>query len=363
MTKVPFIAALAAMSLAACSEDEPVSVNTLEETPIDFRPAMGSRATETTNANLESINVTSFIGDANYFTKIDFNKGTDGFFTSTDKYYWPGDTTTLSFYAFSPNEDGLGADVTMTADTKTVENFSVPEQIADQIDFVTAYATGRKDINEKSGVQLDFKHQLAQIEIRAKSANQNYVYKVAGARIGRVEYLANFDFTTEKWTLDDWHDTAIYDASCDTVTLSADPVDVMGTAGNAMLMPQSLTPWSPKDDPDNVARESYLSILVRIASKDGAVIYPFPSDTQKDATGNKRQFAWASIPLSGTWEAGKKYVYTLDLTDGAGNVDPDDPQPGTRVLGDPIKYTVNVEDWIEADQAIPMPGIRTGNEL
>ncbi len=362
MTKVPFIAALAALSLAACSEDEPVSVNTLEETPIDFRPAMASRATETTNANLESITVTSFIGDANYFTKIDFNKGTDGFFTSADKYYWPGDTTTLDFYAFAPNEDGLGADVTMTADTKELTSFATPEQIADQVDFVTAHATGRKDVNEKSGVELDFKHQLAQIEIRAKSGNEQYVYQACGARIGRAQTTASFDFASGEWTLDDWHETAVYDAYCDTVTLSSTPVSLMGEAGNAMLIPQTLTPWSPAGDPDNVARESYLSVLIRIASKDGAVIYPFPSDTMKDASGNKRQFAWASIPLSGTWEAGKKYVYTLDLSEGAGNVDPDDPTPGDRVLGDPIKFTVNVEDWTDADQAIPMPGIKTPHD-
>lgn len=122
-----------------------------------------------------------------------------------------------------------------------------------------------------------------------------------------------------------------------------------------MLIPQTLTPWSPTGDPDNVAREAYLSVLIQITTADGAQVYPFPSDTKKDENGQKRQYAWASIPLSGTWEAGKKYVYTLDFSNGAGYVDPDDPIPGKSVLGDPIKFSVNVTDWDNSESDIPMP--------
>ena len=77
-----------------------------------------------------------------------------------------------------------------------------------------------------------------------------------------------------------------------------------------------------------------------------------------DSNGNKRQYAWASIPLSGTWEQGKKYIYTLDFTDGAGNVDPDDPTPGEVVLGDAIKMVPQVEDWTEADMPITMTQVK-----
>ena len=168
-------------------------------------------------------------------------------------------------------------------------------------------------------------------------------------RIGRPQFKADFDFETSKWTLDDWHDTFVYESSCDTITLTDEPVSIMGTSGNAMLLPQTLTAWSPTNDPDNVAREAYLSVLVNITTKDsGAQIYPFLTDPQK------RSYGWASIPLSGTWEAGKKYVYILDFTRGAGVIDPDDPNPGKPVLGGDIKLKVNVLPWVDAPIDTPM---------
>lgn len=357
------LAALATAGLVSCADEEPS--NYLREgskaNSISFRPAMGaqSRAVETTNDNLGSIYVTSFMGGKEYFNDVEFSKGTDGFYNSTATYDWPGDNTRLKFYSYSPSLDELGADITISNDTvPTLENFSVAENIADQVDFITAQAAGTRTENEETGVPLTFSHRLAQVEIRAISNNTTYVFKVAGARIGRVEYLGSFNLDTEEWTLDDWHDTAIYDTSITPVTLGSEAVSLMGDGGNAMLLPQTLTPWSPVNDPDNVARESYLSVLVNISTKDGLQFYPFPSDTQKDSSGNIRKYAWASIPLSGKWEAGKKYVYTLDFTEGAGNVDPDDPQPGNPVLGKAIKFTVNVENWSDAPSTIPMTPVR-----
>lgn len=141
------------------------------------------------------------------------------------------------------------------------------------------------------------------------------------------------------------------------MTLTADPVSIMGPSGNAMLLPQTLYAWSPTADPDNVARDVYLSVLVRITRKDnGYVMYPFSNDTLTDDNGQPRKYAWASIPLSGKWEQGKKYVYILDFTLGAGNVDPDDPTPGEPILGE-IKFKVNVEDWVADNIPTPMNGI------
>lgn len=354
--------ALSTLALASCSNDEPVSsrqdFNSQEA--ISFRPAtrLSTRATETNNSNLSKIFVSAFYQDQNYFNNEEFDKGSDSFFTSAKKYQWIGSDSTLNFYAYSPSQDEMGADVNISDDNRSlkIESFAVPEQIADQVDIITSNATGNGKDNRETGVELTFDHRLSQIEVRAKSENTTYTYKVVGVRIGRAQYMGSFDFATNTWALDDWHDTAVYTSSCDTITLNATPQSIMGESGNAMLLPQTLTPWSPTGDPDNVARESYLSVLVQITTNDtGMVIYPFPYDTQIDPnTGKKREYAWASIPLSGTWEQGKHYIYTLDFTNGAGNVDPDDPTPGQPVLGGEIKFTVNVNDWAEGDNAIPM---------
>ncbi len=351
------LAALAATGLSSCADDEPIDSRSAAGESISFRPAMAgqTRATETTNDNLSSIFVTSFMAGKKYFNDVEFSKGTDGFFTSTDSYKWPGDDTQLSFFAYSPSMNDLGSEVVITDDNSLqLQSYVTPEEIADQKDFITANATGIRSENEENGVELTFSHRLAQIEIRAITNNEKYVYTVAGARIGRPETTGTFDFNTNEWTLDSWHETGIYNTSITPVALSSTSVSLMGDAGNAMLIPQTLTGWSPISDPDNVARHAYLSVLINISTKDGVQMYPFPSDTMKDANGNPRKYAWASIPLTGTWEQGKKYIYTLDFTDGAGNVDPDDPNPGTPVLGKDIKFTVKVLDWTDAESTIPM---------
>ncbi|MDE6556830.1 MAG: fimbrillin family protein [Duncaniella sp.] len=360
MKSSAFLLAFSALLLASCSQDEPVAVN--DSSAISFRPALGSRATETTNSNLSKFYVTSFLdGDTKnasvYFTDIQFDKGNDGYFTSAKPYYWPGDNSTLAFYAYSPSQDELGADITMTATDKKLENFAVADSIADQVDFITSYGTGNRKDNETAGLELTFSHRLSQVEVRAKSENPNYTVQVRGVRIGRPQYMGTFDFATNEWTLDDWHDTAVYTSQCDTVTLTKNAVSVMGNAGNAMLMPQQLVAWDYKNDPDNVARQAYLSVYIRITDPDGSQIYPFPHDTYKDTfTGaDHRQYGWASIPIDTKWEQGKKYVYTLDFTQGAGVVDPDDPTPGVPVLGDPIKFNVNVLNWEEEDEPTAMP--------
>lgn len=370
-TTALLIAAAASLTLAACSEDEPLSVNTRSGDAISFRPAMGSRATEVTNANLQSFYVYSFLGDAPYFNNVAYTKGADGFYNSATPYYWPVDNTPLDFYAFSPSiaelmagsdeyDDELSteegeAGMTMNATAKKLENFRVNDSIGAQVDFITANGTGTRNANMAAGLELTFGHRLSQIEIQAKSENKDYTFKVMGARIGRAENKGTFDFTTNTWTLDDWHETSVYTASCPEVTLSATPVSIMGAQGNAMLLPQTLTAWDPTGDPDNVAREAYLAVLVQITTTDTGTRF-FPTDsTSVNGTKVARTYGWAAIPLKATWEAGKKYIYTLDFTNGAGFTDPDDPNPGKPILDTPIKFTVNVENWIDTNSPVNMP--------
>lgn len=353
-------AVMSVLGLASCAQEDTVDeLKTKADNAISFRPAFSAqtRASEINNSNLSEIYVTGFMPDTLYFHDVKFSKGSDGYFTSLSKYLFPADTTTLKFYSYWPSQDVLG-DLTIDGKDVKLENYLTPEYIEDQVDFITANATGSQQLNGNTGVALDFKHRFAQVEVRAKSDNKDYKYIVSGVRIGRPQTTGTFDFATEEWTLDDWHDTGVWTSSCTPVQLTSDAVSIMGEAGNGMFIPQTLIPWSPTNDPDNVAREAYISVLVRITTNEGVALYPFPSDKQLDKNGQKRQYAWASIPLSGTWEQGKKYIYTLDFTDGAGTVDPDDPTPGKPVLGDPIKFTVNVEDWVDAPINKPMTAIK-----
>ena len=343
MKKFAFIAALTGMALVSCSQDEPVDIN--KGRAIDFRPEMAARGrgAEITNADLTSINVTAFLGNAVFFEGLDFTKGSDGFFTSTPEYYWPGDDSELTFYSYSPTTPG--GTVTMTSDAKTMTDFSPAAEIADQVDFISVVASGKKSTNEDAGVALQFSHRLSQIELRAKTDNEAYNFEGTGVRIGQPVSEGDFDFTTTAWTLGT--DKAEYTEEYTTpVTLGSEPQTIMGEGGNAMLIPQQLTAWEPETDGANTAKGAYLAVKLRITTQAGAEVYPFPSDNT--------HYAWAAIPVGTDWVAGKKYVYTLDFTHGAGNVDPHGPNPGTPVFGGPIKFTVDVDDWTPSNEDVPM---------
>lgn len=343
MKKQIMFMAMTAMLIASCSSDDVVSTNTGRA--IDFRTSVGTRGAETTTANISKFWVTAIDkAGANYFSKQEFTK--DGeFFTSSPLYYWPAGE--LNFVAYSPSETDLGGSLTISNTTKELKDFSPAAEIADQKDFVTATATGTKAANETNGVALTFAHQLSQIEIKAKNTNTGYVYKVVGVRIGKPVSKGTFTFDTNKWK--PGTEKANYSVEYTAPrTLTADAATMMGKANdNAMLLPQQLVPWKPETDKTNTNNGAYIALKIQITTKDGARVYP--------ATGD---YDWAAVAIDTNWEAGKKYVYTLDFSSGAGKVDPEKPdptdpdpfKPGEDILGKPIKFTVTVTDWVPAVQ-------------
>lgn len=348
MKKQIMFMAMIAMLIASCSSDDVVSTNTGRA--IDFRTSVGTRGTETTTANIDKFWVTAIDeAGANYFSKQEFTKKDDGVFTSSPLYYWPADT--LNFFAYSPSETDLGATVTINKDTKTLADFSPAAKIADQKDFVTATASGKRTDNETKGVKLTFEHQLSQIEIKAKNSNTGYVYKVVGVRIGKPVSKGTFTFGANTWALTTT-EKANYAVEYATTprTLTENAATMMGTANdNAMLLPQQLVAWIPETDKANTNKGAYIALKIQITTASGARVYP--------AKG--KEYDWAAVAVGTNWEAGKKYVYTLDFSNGAGKVDPEKPKPtdptdpfkpGEDILGKPIKFTVTVNPWASADQ-------------
>lgn len=349
MKKQLVMMSMAAMLIASCSNDDVVSTNTGRG--IDFRTSLATRGTETTTANIQKFSVTA-IDDkgALYFQNQEFTRGEGDVFSSTPVYYWPAGE--LKFYAYSPSAAELGGELTINNTTKTLTGFSPAAAIKDQKDFVTANATGTKAANEGNGVHLTFAHQLSQIQINAKNTNSGYVYKVVGVRIGKPVSKGDFNFATPAWTLSTTK--ANYEeVYTEAKILTADSKTMMGEGGNAMLIPQQLVAWASKTDKKNTAKGAYLALKIQITTKDGARVYP--------AVG---EYDWAAVAIDTNWEAGKRYVYTLDFSNGAGKVDPEKPtpdpenpdpfNPGEDILGKPIKFTVTVTDWVEAGQPIDM---------
>lgn len=352
MKKQFMFMAMAAMLIASCSSDDVVSTNTGRA--IDFRTSVGTRGAETTTDNITKFWVTAIdeAGD-NYFSKQEFTKVGE-FFTSSPLYYWPADT--LNFFAYSPSEKDLGATVTITNAIKTFANFSPAADIANQKDFVIATASGTRKDNAPNGVELTFAHQLSQIEIKAKNTNTGYIYKVVGVRIGKPVSKGTFTMgkTPSPWDLIKTA-TANYavEYATNPITLTANAATMMGTAnGNAMLLPQQLKAWTPETDSTNTNNGAYIALKIQITTAAGAQVYP----------AKKGEYDWAAVAVGTNWEAGKKYVYTLDFSKGAGKVDPEKPtpeptdpfKPGEDILGKPIKFTVEVTPWTSVDQSTSM---------
>ncbi|WOG11688.1 fimbrillin family protein [Bacteroides caccae] len=365
MKKYFLFSAMAALALASCTNDDVVDVN--KGGGISFRASLDKARTKavTSLSNLNAFNVTAIGNSSNYFTDLGVTSSDNGStWTTAYTYYWPG--YELAFFAYAPQTPGGTVGISGTG--KKISDFSPAQDVSAQNDLVIAYNTGTKAANERSGVPLNFKHALSQIEVQAKCSNEKIKIEILGVRMVNAATKAEFTFpeteTTSAYVLaqsqwagwsgaDGGHETAYYIKGEQPVTLTDNAQSIMFGDDNFMLLPQQLTAW------DGTASQTgaYLSVLCRIYSVDGGneiLLYPQPTDTDnKDG-----KYAFSAVSIDTNWEPGKKYTYTLNFCDnggGAGKGDPDpdpdepvDPDPGVDpgepILG-PITFTVTVDEW------------------
>lgn len=394
MKKIVLLTSAAALVLASCSDDQVKDVN--RGRAIDFRAETASRATETTAANLESFYASAYDGADIYddFSEESFLK-VEGFFMSKTNHFWPEDENKeISFVAYAPattaNGGVVNGTLALTNGGLTLAGFAPRYDVAKQVDFIHATATGTKKVNEKSGVALTFNHALTQVEIKAKNAGFNK-FTIAGVKIVGAYNAADYDMaagwdTTGK-TQGSYKVT--YDEPVVLQTTTGE-TSIMGDAGTAMLVPQQLTAWDTKDE-QNTKGGAYIAVKLNLKDADGKLL--FPKDADLDAYG------WVAVPIDTKWEAGKKYIYTLDFASGAGFVAPasggdnkfdpgepgdkndpdhpkndddpsnddgdddeqnpggkgdDAPNPGDSVIDTPIRFTVTVTEWTTTPQSPSM---------
>lgn len=353
------------MMLASCSNDE--VVEQAQENAISFRSMMGTntRGVVADVSNLNTLCVTAYQGTNLYLDNIIYQKDGTGFFNSAKPYYWP-ETGELTFTVLSGNWSGT-RDFTSSTE-QWMRNVTINDDIAKQEDMTyVSNVTGTKAANGKVGVPLEMKHALAQIQISAKNENKNYAYKVKGIRIYSALGGGDFDFKNEEWHTNGTY--MCYETTYDTpIDLTETVQSIMGKAGNAIVLPHIVEAWDGKQSSggsfeiplslnpadQNAVVGSYISVLVNIQMKLGATVYP-------DKVGG---YAWAAIPVSFEWEKGKKYVYTLDFTNGAGKVDPmdpgtdwdasKDPAKADPILGGLIRFGVTVSEWGTDDKNVDL---------
>ena len=379
MKKAFYMMAAAAIALSSCSSEETTDV--AKSSTITFRTTVGlnSRGAELTGkdgvTNMTKMTVSAFDGDNAYFANKVFEKGDNNFFEAKNfNPTWPKNGS-LTFVAYSHLGDTWGYNVpTLTKTGATITGFKPKTDIKDQHDVVFAYGTGSQAANETSGVELNFEHILSQIKIVVKNTDADLHYSIKGIRIASVSGSADYAFAhdagqntnTHTWSNPGTANAVYETVFTDEITLGSDPVDLTdkcnadGVAGGAMIIPQTVTSWAGTTTEvaegfENFVGKAYISLLINV-KRGNTAIYP--------ASGNGYGWAAVALPKNTKWDAGNKYIYTLDMTNGCGKVDPvkpnpegstevkpgtDDSQKGDNIFGKTIKFTVKVvKDWVDA---------------
>lgn len=386
MKKLLFAAAVIT-AMASCSNNEIIDVNPGEG--ISFRTSL-DKATRTnaenvtTLDNLNDFKVTGLTNNQNYFTDLLVSKA-GSVWNTESTYYWPNDN--VQFFAYAPTNIGTGT-ISINNSGQQITNFTPETEVANQKDLLISYNTGNKTTNESTGVLMNFKHALSQIEIKAKCSNPNIKIEVKGVRIVNAGRKADFTFPTEvtnstytlpqaKWSnLQDKDTKEAYKVKGENIVeLTSSAQSIMFGQKNFMLIPQQLTAWAGKGHTTG----AYISVLCRIYSKSGSeeiLLYPKTSPATRASVilPEQTMYAYASVAIDTNWEPGKKYIYTLDFcsstnSGGAGLIDPNpdnttdpevDPNPkdgsegGDPVLNGPIKFTVAVDNWTDETENIIM---------
>ena len=359
------------MMLGSCSNDE--TVEFAKENAISFRSVVGlnTRALNMTQDTLErkGMYVTTFTKDGARLYPETHYELTEGVWVATPAQSWGG-YSELNFFLTYPKLDEWqgGAELTETSKTVTV---TVNENIPEQKDYVAANVTASKT---GGAVSVSLKHVLSSVEIRAKNTNGAYTYRVKGIRLNGVNNQAVVDLSkqTVSWGL---VTPQSYELKYNTpVELDGTVKSIMGEAKNAILPPQApndgilIETWDGTSaivTPD----KAYISVLINLTATAGANIYPAGSGSTDDT----RTYGWVAVPVEFRWESGKKYVYTLDFSEGAGRVDPYDPgvdvNPGATdpdkakpILGGLICFGVTVTEWGNEDKNVDLKdGDKFGN--
>lgn len=362
---ISMLATALLMGLTACQTTEILDQS--QDGKINLRTSVNTatKATSLTQGILasEGFHLAVFeapIKDANATKYFEMDMGSeqlkqDGYYTP---YYW--NDKTLHFYAWYPK------DVAADPEKNYSISFTPADNAADQKDLSLAYNTGNKESNNESGVLLNFRHALAQVEMKVCNASTlpNNIVQVKAIKVGNAiksgtltmpnyptsAAVSESNLLTDLWTGNVKTDTG--DKNIHTFSVvhesplqiaNGETVSVMGDGGNWMMVPQvNAGEWILEEG--GAGENMYMALLVKLMQ--GSVTV-FPSETTPEAD-KQDDYAWTAVPIpaGSPLEAGKKYTYTLTFVINNGNAG-NHISDGKEVLSHPIKLNVTVDDWLE----------------
>ena len=386
MKKNYWIFAAAAVALAACSNDDTITVNQgIEEAnTISFRTIVdgltrASSTSDVTTDDISSFNVTAFRhGETTdpYIDDATYTKQISGTFTCTTKYYWPS-SGTLDFYAYSVNsavagQVQKGAYNSFTFTPATDANSTYADLV-----FATKQDIGKSGTYNSEtasygadGVPLNFRHTASKIAIKVQNSSSTMKFSVDGWKVGYLDGQGTFTLSETEtsstgtlafsdWTANtnaaeksaDTQYSSTFDATAIAAEASATPL-----SGEFILVPQRITAATAYANSGTPAANdkvngAFIAVKLKIMNNDTNSTVIVDDGTEGHGT------VWAIWPIGddGTatfnWEPGKRYTYTVDLAGGGYYEQNKDTDADLDKLLDSaeIKFvTVTVDEWVPA---------------
>ncbi len=331
--------ALALFAAASCSQEEPGRASNNSDGRIEFRaslPQVSSRATEVTDALISQFQVSSFIVGSDSVTPHFLDKlysknvETGTFFSLDPECIWPNNNDRVRFVAFAPScaemrLNGAFSDDDFTLDSPQLglsmdtdyklSRMKIASDIAAQVDFVTAISYGNLLNNEYTPINLNFRHQLSRVQLKAWGASSSFNIEIAGVRLGGVGTEGVFSFIPQddakdssqsgRWTsvtlgcvdyiFRAGDKLVVLDTSQDSSASAATAVSILGAKvpgtdyeNSAMLIPSQYPAWDYKADASNGDSHNagmYFSVLMRVIDTTpyapaDSVVYPYADNKE-----------------------------------------------------------------------------------
>lgn len=292
--------------------------------------------------------------------------------------YWPDDGN-VAFFAEVNAGDAFTWNTTTPTTAPTINDFTVPTDVAQQKDLLYAVQTGSKAVNGNSKVTMNFRHALSQIVFAAKNTNPNLYVEISGVSICKLGNTNTFTYPTSPTDNNIPHNNAVEslinynDGSWGkwneltggtqsySVDFTAVPVAGNNSAAsltntndagkefnsNAMLLlPQNTTAWDVKTSGKLADQNgTYFLVKCQIWNVAGTTV-----DKENDAClWGKDGAADVAIPVKIDWEQGKKYLYTFVFGEGNGGYDPDPDKPTPDPVLVPITFDITVDEFVPVD--------------
>ena len=348
MKKFFIIAAAAVVAFAACSKTEADKTAFEQNRVINFNTVANKATKAPISGTTYSYDLPSFGVFASYLEKdktwaankatatrymddveVSFNDTKD-IWAPASTYYWPLEGS-LSFIAYSPKAAATATFAEATG-TLTLTGFTVASTVADQVDLLYSSVNADRTMNESyyvdgtnsknsetaegdKGVNIKFKHALAQVIFKAKTADEVFdagmSFKINTITVNAASTADNMTVvnpadadaaaTITTWTNPKTNaDFAVRSEDFPNATVAAGAANFLGKTlsdpiGGALLM-IPVTAFAGTDPTVTIKYTLYrTSDALAMGSKTVTIHFDDIDDTIAN------------------WQAGKKYVYNLTI--------------------------------------------------